>query len=162
MQLCGSVRAKGSIFLCSSSEHSWSSSTRQEASCMEYILNIYIFFKMLQTLKVHFRNIARKFHDTFYSSYSWGEHSRVFHARRKTTKKKAAFKIKSQGFDMRSTWNMRQAAGTFTWGGQRLRQRSRWPSSEITAVGCARFTTSPPLIQRPSKLWEYREFQRQS
>lgn len=62
---------------------------------------------MLQTLKVHFGNIARKFHDTFYSL--------VFHARRKIGgEKKAAFKIKSRGTDMRSTWNMRQAAATFT------------------------------------------------
>lgn len=63
---------------------------------------------MLQTLKVHFGNIARKFHDTLYSL--------VFHARRKKKeeKKKAAFKIKSRGTDMRSTWNMRQAAATFT------------------------------------------------
>lgn len=43
---------------------------------------------MLQTLKVHFGNIARKFHDTFYSL--------VFHARRKKggQKKKQHSKLK--------------------------------------------------------------------
>lgn len=46
------------------------------------------------------------------------------HAEKKEEKKKAAFKIKSRGTDMRSTWNMRQAAETFTWGGQVLTQKT--------------------------------------
>lgn len=36
------------------------------------------------------------------------------HAGKQTRKEKAAFKMKSGESDMRSTWNMRQAAGTIT------------------------------------------------
>lgn len=70
------------------------SSTRQVVLCVKKrlvwnIYSIYTSLKILQTLKVHFRNIARNFRDTFFYPSRWvggGEHARAFHARGKTEK----------------------------------------------------------------------------
>lgn len=89
-------------------------SARKALLCVEkhLVWNIYgiytSLFQTLQTLKVHFRNIARTFLG------GWGAPGGLVHAEEQKKTKKAAFKSKSGGRDMRSPRNMRQAAGALT------------------------------------------------